>query len=109
LTSPGSDKIQNYRLKTSAAAHMHITKKLYCNNGGTREDTRLDGHKNILFTPEITRQQGDPVTCLTTMFKILIKITARRISTHLEEQSLLPAEQKGCPTGSKGNKHQLII
>ena len=26
LTSPGNDQIQNYRLKTSAAAHMHITR-----------------------------------------------------------------------------------
>jgi hypothetical protein len=36
-------------------------------------------------------------------------IIAKRISTHLEEQSLLPAEQKGCQHGSKGCKDQLII
>ena len=30
-------------------------------------------------------------------------------ATHLEEQSLLPAEQKGCHPGSKGCKDQFII
>jgi len=35
--------------------------------------------------------------------------TTTIISTHLEEQSLLPAEQKGCHPGSKGCKDQLMI
>jgi hypothetical protein len=36
-------------------------------------------------------------------------IIAKRISTHLEEHSLLPAEQKGYHLGSKGCKDQLMI
>jgi len=36
-------------------------------------------------------------------------IIAKTISTHLEEQSLLPAEQEGCHPGSKGCKDQLMI
>jgi len=43
------------------------------------------------------------------MYKTLTGIIAKRISTHLEEQSLLPAEQKGCHPGSKGCKDQLTI
>jgi len=35
------------------------------------------------------------------MYKTLTGIIAKRISTHLEEQSSLPAEQKGCHPGSK--------
>jgi hypothetical protein len=42
-----------------------------------------------------------PITCLTAMYKTLTGITVKRISTHLEEQSLLPAEQNGCHPGSK--------
>jgi len=34
---------------------------------------------------------------------------SQKISTHLEEQSLLPAEQKGYHPGSKGCKNQLMI
>ena len=45
-----------------------------------------------------------PITCLTTMYKTLTGIRAKRISTHLEEQSVLPTEQKGCHPGSKGCK-----
>jgi hypothetical protein len=43
------------------------------------------------------------------MYKTLTGIIAKRISTHLEEQSLLPAEQKGRHPGSKGCKDQLMI
>jgi len=43
------------------------------------------------------------------MYKTLTGIIAKRISTHLEEQSLLPAEQKGFHPGSKGCKDQLMI
>jgi hypothetical protein len=43
------------------------------------------------------------------MYKTLTGIIAKSISTHLEEQSLLPAEQKGCHSGSKGCKDQLMI
>jgi len=43
------------------------------------------------------------------MYKILTGIITKRISTHLQEQSLLPAEQKGSHPGSKGCKDQLMI
>jgi len=49
------------------------------------------------------------ITCLTTIYKTLPGIIAKRISTHLEEQSLLPAEQKGCQPGSEGCQDQLMI
>jgi hypothetical protein len=43
------------------------------------------------------------------MYKTPTGIIAKAISTHLEEQILLPAEQKGCHPGSKGCKDQLMI
>jgi len=43
-----------------------------------------------------------------TMYKTLTGIIAKRISTHLEEQSLLPEEQNGCHPGSKVCKDQLM-
>jgi hypothetical protein len=43
------------------------------------------------------------------MYKMLIGIIARRISSYLEEHDILPAEQKGCHSGSKGCKDQLLI
>jgi hypothetical protein len=43
------------------------------------------------------------------MYKILTGITTKIISTDLEEQNFLPAEQKGCHPGRKGCKDQLMI
>jgi hypothetical protein len=43
------------------------------------------------------------------MYKMLTGIIARRISTHLEEQDLLPAEQKGLLSVSKAGKDQVMI
>jgi hypothetical protein len=43
------------------------------------------------------------------MYKTLTGIIASRISTHLKEQDLLPAEQKGCHPGSKVYKDQLLM
>jgi hypothetical protein len=43
------------------------------------------------------------------MYKTLTGIISRRISVHLEEHNLLPAEQKGCHSGSKGCKDELLI
>ena len=43
------------------------------------------------------------------MYKTLTGIIAKRISTHLEEQSLLPAEQVGCHPGRIGCKDQLMM
>jgi hypothetical protein len=43
------------------------------------------------------------------MCKTLTEIITRRISSHLEEHNLLPAEQKGCHSGTKGCKDQLLI
>jgi hypothetical protein len=42
-------------------------------------------------------------------YKTFTGIVAGRISVHLEEQNLLPAEKKGCHSGSKGCKDQLLI
>jgi hypothetical protein len=47
--------------------------------------------------------------CLKTTYKALTGTIDKRISTHLEEQNLLLAEQKGCNPGSKGCKYQLVI
>jgi hypothetical protein len=50
-----------------------------------------------------------PITCLSTVYKTLTGITAKIISLHFEEQNVLPAEQKGCHSGSKGCKGQLLL
>jgi len=113
LKSPGSDQIQNYCLKAFPATHRHITKNF---NAMIEEPEKTPDWLTTGITYLIPKS-GDskevrkyrPIICLTTMYKILTGIIAKRISTHLEEQSLLPAVQKGCLPGSKGCKDQLTI
>ena len=96
--SPGNDEIQNYWLKVFPATYRHITKNF---NAITEELEKAPDWLTTGITYLISKS-GDskevrnyrPITCLMTMHKTLTGIIAKRISTQLEEQSLLPAEQK---------------
>ena len=50
-----------------------------------------------------------PIACLPLMWKLLTGIFAEKIYEHLEQNSLLPDEQKGCRKGSRGTKDQFLI
>jgi hypothetical protein len=111
--SPGNDQIQNYWLKAFPATHRHITKNF---NAIIEETEKAPDWLTTGLTYLIPKSGNSkevrnyrPITCLTTIYKTLTGIIAKRISTHLEEQSLLPAEQKGCHPASKGCKDQLMI
>jgi hypothetical protein len=43
------------------------------------------------------------------MCEIMTGVIARRILSYLIEHNLLPAEERGCYSGSKGCKDQLMI
>ena len=109
--SPGSDQIQNYWLAAFPAAHSHIIKNfnVVMKEPHKAPDWLTTGVAYLLpksgDSKEIRNYQ--PITCVTTVYETLAGIVARRIS-HMEEQNLLPTEQKGCFLGSKGCKDQLI-
>jgi len=113
LEIPGSDQIQNYWFKAFPATHNYITKNF---NAIIEESEKTPDWLTTGITYLIPKL-GDvkevrnyrPITCLTAMYKTLTGIISKRISTHVEEQRLLPAEQKGCHPGSKGCKDQLMI
>ena len=50
-----------------------------------------------------------PITCLPLMWKLITGIAADEIYNHLEENDLLPEEQKGCRRNSRGTEDQLFI
>ena len=50
-----------------------------------------------------------PITCLPLMKKLITGIAADEIYNHLEENDLLPEEQKSCRRNSRGTKDQLLI
>ena len=50
-----------------------------------------------------------PITCLRLVWELITGIVADEIYNHLEENDLLPEEQKGCLRHSRGTKDQLLI
>ena len=49
------------------------------------------------------------ITCLPLMWKLFTGIAADEIYNHIEQNELLPEEQKGCRRNSRGTKDQLLI
>ena len=50
-----------------------------------------------------------PITCLPLMWKLFTGIMGDELYKHLEENNLLPDEQKGCRRNSRCTKDQLLI
>ena len=50
-----------------------------------------------------------PITCLTSMYKILTSILTEYIYSFLIDSGLFPDEKKGCKRGSYGCKYQSLI
>ena len=49
------------------------------------------------------------VTCLPLIWKFLTGVIPEEMYDYLEQEKLLPKEQKGCRRGSHGTKDQLLI
>ena len=50
-----------------------------------------------------------PVSCLPLMWKLMTKILAERMYSHLERENVQPSEKKGCCKERRGTKELLLI
>ena len=50
-----------------------------------------------------------PIACLNLLWKLLISITNEKVYDQLNQQNLVPEEQKGCRRKTRGTKDQLLI
>jgi len=109
--SPGSDQIQNYWPKAFPATHSHITKNFneIIEESEKAPDWLTTGITYLVPKSGDSKEVRTYRPIITTMYKTLTGIIAKRISTNWEEQSLLPVEQKECRPGSKSCKDQLMI
>ena len=46
-----------------------------------------------------------PITCLPLMSKLFTGVVTNQIYAHLDQEKLLPEEQKGCRKGSRGTNY----
>ena len=111
--APGQDGIANFWLKHITALHEDLTHAYNtCIKHPEQSPGWLTSGTTFLLpktTDTANPKNYRPITCLPTMYKILTSILTERTYQHLIQNSLLPAEQKGCKRGSYGCKDQLLI
>ena len=110
--APGRDQIPNFWLKQLTATHKHIAEIF---NKLIEEDFIPEwltaGVTYLIPKNEYTGNPKNyrPVTCLPTTYKLITSIVSRRMQKYIDTENLLPKEQKGCSSGTKVCKDQLLI
>ena len=112
-TAPGKDEVHGYWLKHLTSLHTRIAWQLnQLLQTGTIEDWMTTGKTTLLIK---NKEKGAvpsnylPITCLPTTFKLMTVIIAEAIQNYLEQNGLIPEEQKGNRRKSRGTKDQLLI
>lgn len=111
--SPGCDKIQNFWIKKLTSTHEHFADAFtnILKHPAETPDFLTQGITYLLPKTETESPNPAnyrPITCLSTTYKLLTSILSTKIYKHLEANSLIAEEQKGCRKGSQGCKEQLI-
>ena len=111
--APGPDGLQGYWIKSFTACHERIAIQLQeCLDLGELPNWLTKG-KTVLIMKE--KEKGAdvtnyrPITCLPLMWKVLTGIIGDAMYEYLDNEKLLPEEQKGCRKKSRGTKDQLLI
>ena len=111
--APGPDGLQGYWIKSFTACHERIAMQLQeCLDLGELPNWLTKG-KTVLIMKE--KEKGAdvtnyrPITCLPLMWKVLTGIIGDAMYEYLDNEKLLPEEQKGCRKKSRGTKDQLLI
>ena len=112
--APGMDRVQGFWLKKLTSLHERIAEQLsLIVNGDVRMPRWLTLGRTILCLKDPNKGNAvdnyRPISCLPMMWKLLTGVIADGIYQYLDENQLLPEEQKGCRRRSKGTKDQLLI
>ena len=110
--SSSIDNVSNFWLKNCETLHEDMAR---CYNKIMKEPSEnplwlTQGVTYLLPKAQETNPKNyRPITCLPISYQVLTSIIAERAYSHLEENNLMPAEQKGCKKGSYGCKDQPLI
>ena len=96
--SPGVDKIPNFLLNCLTSMHKQMALNFtnILQNPETTPEWLTEGTTYLLPKSQETQYPKNyrPITCLTTTYKILTSIITEHMYIFLEENSILPQEQK---------------
>ncbi|XP_045466648.1 uncharacterized protein LOC123675343 [Harmonia axyridis] len=111
--APGPDKLHNYWWKYFNSVHDKLTLLI---QDALNNPASIPGFLTLGVTYLIPKN-GDrkdpknyrPITCLSSLYKIITGIITRYLSKHIRDHNLMTEEQGGCRGGTKGCKELLII
>lgn len=111
--APGPDKVQNFWYKKLTNIHGPMT---FAINRTLDQPDQFpvfltEGITYIKPKNQDTTNPANyrPITCLSTLYKIISAIICNKIDEHTTEHNILSEEQKGCRKKSMGCKEQLTI
>ena len=111
--SPGPDLVQRFWLKNFSSLHERVNLKLKeCLDSGLVPSWLTRGRTSLLQKDKKKDNVANnyrPITCLPLMWKLLTGLIADQIYAHLDQEKLLPEEQKRCRKGSRGTNDLLYI
>ena len=108
----GPDGIQGYWIKNLTSLHERLAIQLQAVLEGNIPEWMATGKTTLIIKdPANPTKESNyrPITCLPTIWKLLTSIIADEIYTFLDNQKLIPWQQKGNKRKSRGTKDQLLI
>ena len=110
---PGPDLVQGFWIKNFSSLQGRVRSQLKeCLDSGFVPSWLTRGRTALL---QKDKSKGNiasnyrPITCFLSMWKLLSGVIADQIYGHLDQQKLLPEEQKGCRKRSRGTNDLLYI
>ena len=112
--APGHDGVQGFWIKRLDKMHERIATQLNEILEGTKEiPSWMTYGRTVLCQKDPVKgnsvENFRPITCLPLMWKLLTGIISEDMYCFMENENLLPEEQKGCRRKSRGTKDQLLI
>ena len=111
--SSGPDLVQGFWSKNFSSLHervrLHLKESL---DSGFVSSCLTRGRTSLLQNDKSKSNAAGnyrSITCLPLMWKLLTAVIADSIYAHLDEEKLLPEEQKGCRKGSRRTNDLLYV
>ena len=111
--SAGPDLVQEFWLKNFSSLHERVRLQLKECLDSVFVPSWLTRGKTSLLQKD--KSKGNvasnyrPLTCLSLIWKLSAVVIADQIYEHLDQEKLLPEEQKGCRKGSRGTNDLVYI
>ena len=112
--APGKDGVESYWIENFSSLHERIAVQTIKILMGDDSLPAWMIHGRTVLCQKDPRKGNTvenycPITCLPLMWKLLTGMIAEEVNDYLEQEKLLPEEQKGCRRGTHGAKDQLLI